>query len=156
LDGIIIFRNLLCLNGNAMQGSAILLYDEKGGVIYIKESGLTCLNDAHDYLVQLLCDRNFAARWKTASGCSLLKLDDSSLQPENTNSGWFKFLRNAILYNLSKSEINVIYIKRKALRNNDAAGELCRSNETVKSHLKSIYLKLGVNSILEALKKLES
>lgn len=58
-------------------------------------------------------------------------------------------------YGLSEREVDVMKLLAKRYTNAEMADKLCVSPNTVKFHLKNLYLKLGLSSRTEAMSKLE-
>ena len=56
----------------------------------------------------------------------------------------------ASVYTLSQQELRVLRLLAAGLSNADIARELVVSSNTIKSHIKSIYRKLGITSRAEA------
>lgn len=59
-------------------------------------------------------------------------------------------------YGLSEREVDVMKLLAKRYSNAEMADKLCVSPNTVKFHLKNLYLKLGISSRAEALARLEA
>ncbi len=58
-------------------------------------------------------------------------------------------------YGLSEREVDVMKLLAKRYTNAEMADKLCVSQNTVKFHLKNLYLKLGISSRAEAMARLE-
>jgi two-component system sensor histidine kinase ChiS len=76
-------------------------------------------------------------------------LADSPSSSEN-------FLANCRIYQLTTREIEISNKIVAGLKGKDIADELCIAENTVKNHVRSIYEKVGVNSKIDLVKKLQS
>lgn len=56
---------------------------------------------------------------------------------------------------LSDREIEVLNLISHGYRNSEIAEKLCVSNNTVKTHIRNIYIKLRVRNRIEALNKVD-
>jgi len=65
-----------------------------------------------------------------------------------------QFLEKYSEFDLSKREIDVLTLISKGFSNNEIAEELFVSQNTIKTHIKNIYLKLDVKNRIQALKKI--
>jgi DNA-binding NarL/FixJ family response regulator len=52
-------------------------------------------------------------------------------------------------FQLSRRELDVIYYLTRGLSEDEIGGKLCISKQTVHTHIKNIYKKLGVKSRIE-------
>ena len=64
------------------------------------------------------------------------------------------FMRKPLLKKLSPREQEVLPLLAKGLRYKEIAETLCLSTETIRTHVRNIYQKLGVGSRTEALNKI--
>ena len=76
-------------------------------------------------------------------------MEDAGLYQENVDV----FIR---VYSLSKREIEVMDLMIDNKSNTEIGEEIFVSSETVKSHRKNIYKKMGVNNVLDLYKLLLS
>jgi LuxR family maltose regulon positive regulatory protein len=58
-------------------------------------------------------------------------------------------------FELSDREVEVLKLISQGYRNSEIAEKLCISNNTVKTHIRKIYVKLRVRNRVEALNKVD-
>ncbi len=85
----------------------------------------------------------------------ILIVDELQLEKEN-NSDSTKFEEAKIAeYNLSEREKDVLQMIAAGYKNSEIADKLFVSQNTVKTHIKNIYIKLDVKNRIEALKRVQ-
>jgi DNA-binding NarL/FixJ family response regulator len=79
-----------------------------------------------------------------------------SVKSENSTDSQNKILSNSIKkYQLTSREEEIILLISEGLRHKEIAERLFLSNATVKKHIYNLYQKLGVQSSIDALNKLQ-
>ncbi|MEX1382521.1 tetratricopeptide repeat protein [Lutibacter sp.] len=80
------------------------------------------------------------------------QLKDKVANTTNTSKQQFEEIYNA--YDLSKREVEVLTLISKGYSNIEISEQLFVSQNTIKTHIKNIYLKLDVKNRIQALKKI--
>jgi len=137
---------------------ALAVAEETGRVLAFLEHGspmVALLHEAVRQGVEASYARQILAAFE-AIGRAGVRLAPERLSPEGTPSAQAALADiNHPVEPLSERELEVLRLLRSALPQREIAEELYISINTVRSHVKHIYAKLGVHSRLEAVERAE-
>lgn len=141
-----------------MKPAALILIDSQNRLVYKKDLDAETVKQIVLEAAKSSGDRRIKARMEDEEvvGIALvpyhadITCEGSGILPIH----WISFVKNGLQEKLTRSEMNVMLLKRNAHQNKSCSDSRGTEIGTIEMQLNSIYRKLNVNSILEALQKL--